>query len=107
MGQWHFQNGFPSAPLQKPLNAQWTAWTFALQGENNWLKDLGSPNVQLAAEQELTALNFRLVNWQMKFRIDKGKARTHSKAALIRHAKCCPPAQQCWVRVMRVCVKCG
>lgn len=82
MGQWHFQNGFALAPLQKPLNAQWTGETFALQGENHWLKDLGSPNVKLTAEQELTVLNFRLVNWQMKLSIDKGKATTHRKADL-------------------------
>ena len=64
-----------------------------MQGENNWLKDLGSPNVQLTAEQELTVLNFRLVNWQMKFSIDKGRATTHRKAALTSHAKRSPLLQ--------------
>lgn len=93
MGQRHCQNGFASAPLQKPLNTQWTGGTFALQRQNNWLKDLGSPHVKLTAEQELTVLNFRLVNGQVKFSVDKGKATTHGKAALTSHAKCGPPLQ--------------
>lgn len=78
MGQWHFQNSFALAPLQKPLNAQWTGGMFALQGEN-WLNDLGSPNIKLAAEQELTVLNFRLVNWQMKFSMIKAKQQPTEK----------------------------
>lgn len=59
-----------------------------MQGENNWLKDLGSPNVKLTAEQELLVLNCRLVNWKMKLSIDKGKATTHRRAVLTSQAKC-------------------
>lgn len=49
-----------------------------MQGEN-WLNDLGSPNIKLAAEQELTVLNFRLANWQMKFSMIKAKQQPTEK----------------------------